>query len=415
MSFDVPELGLTPDEMVARAIAMRPHLRADQAATEERSRYSEETHRMFTEAGFYRILQPRRFGGYEFTIRSFYRVIIEIARGCPSTGWMLCLGAGHALQMGSSYSEQAQIECFGPDGHFVAPASVGNSPDARVAVPVEGGFRVTGKWRYASGAPYSTHFMGLAVVEGSTPPDVRFVIVKHGEYEILDDWGKLIGFKGSGSNSIVVDDAFVPEHWAVPIANLVGEYPTTQELLPGAAVHGNPMYTGGFMGFAIGELVTSQVGAAKAMLDEYEEQMQAMATPSANSNSPTMRFEDSDHQRVFGTALAWVDAAYGIMLSEADIYMQLATTAMETGRPVSVEDHWRMYGMVQTAAKLAWDAGELLFRTAGSTAALDGQRMQRYWRDLCGFRTNSFHQFDFRAPNVVRARFGLPIDRTSNG
>ncbi len=304
---------------------------------------------------------------------------------------------------------------FGPDGHFVAPASVGNSPDLRVAVPVDGGFRVTGKWRYCSGAPYSTHFMGFVPVEGSDPPDVRVVVVQYGEYEMLDDWGKLIGFKGTGSNSVVVNDAFVPDHLAVPIAQLVGEYPTTTELLPGAAIHGNPMYTGGFMGFAIGELVTSTVGAARAMLDEYEEQMSVAAVPSANANSPMMRYEESDYQRVFGTALAWVDGAYGIMMSEADVYMRLATTAMETGRPVSVEDHWRMYGMMQTAAKLAWDAGELLFRTAGSTAALDGQRMQRYWRDLCGFRTNSFHQFDFRARNVTRARFDLPIDRSSNG
>ena len=103
MSFDVPNPGLRPDQMVARAVALRPQLRDDQAKTEARSRYSEEMHEAFTEAGFYRILQPRMFGGYEFDIQTFYRTIIEIARGCPSTGWMLCLGAGHALQLGSSF------------------------------------------------------------------------------------------------------------------------------------------------------------------------------------------------------------------------------------------------------------------------------------------------------------------------
>ena len=67
--------------------------------------------------------------------------------------------------------------------------------------------------------------------------------------------------------------------------------------------------------------------------------------------------------------------------------------------------------MVQTAARLSWEAGELLFRTAGSGSSLDGRRMQRYWRDLCAFRSNSIHQFDFRARTVTQARFGLPIDR----
>ena len=83
----VPEPDLTPREIVARAEAMRDSLLEQQAATEERTFYSEETHRAFTEAGFYRILQPRRYGGYEFDLPTYFRVIMEIARGCPSTGW----------------------------------------------------------------------------------------------------------------------------------------------------------------------------------------------------------------------------------------------------------------------------------------------------------------------------------------
>ena len=177
MSFDVPDPGLTPDQMVARAVALRSHLVDDQDKTEARSRYSEETHSLFTDAGFYRILQPRMFGGYEFEIPTFYRTIIEIARGCPSSGWLLCLGAGHALQLGSSFSRQAQEEVFGPDGHFIAPLSVGNVPGQRPARPVDGGYRVSGKWRYASGVPYSTDFMGLADVEGGDPAESILVIV----------------------------------------------------------------------------------------------------------------------------------------------------------------------------------------------------------------------------------------------
>ena len=411
MSFAVPEPDLRPDEMVARAVALRAHLRDDQAKTEERSRYSEETHELFTDAGFYRILQPRKFGGYEFDIRTFYRTIIEIARGCPSTGWMLCLGAGHALQLGSSFSEQAQAEVFGPDGHFVAPLSVGNFPGARPARRVEGGYRVSGKWRYASGVPYSTHFTGLADVEGSDPPEIRLVIVPRGSYEVLDDWGELIGLKGSGSNSVVVDDAFVPEHHTAPLPRFMGEWPLTTELLPGAAIHGNPMYSGGFMGFAIGELTVVQVGAARAMLDEYEAMLASTPIVSTSGLVETKRFTDHDFQRAFGMALGYVDAAHGTMMRAGDIYMELAAAAVASGRPVSSEDHWRLYGMIQTAARLSWEAGELLFRTAGSGAALDGRRMQRYWRDLCAFRSNSIHQFDVRATAVTQARFGIPVDR----
>jgi 3-hydroxy-9,10-secoandrosta-1,3,5(10)-triene-9,17-dione monooxygenase len=411
MSFNVPEPALRPDQMVARAVALRSRLRDDQADTEANSRYSKDMHDAFVEAGFYRMLQPRMFGGYEFDIQTFYRTIIEIARGCPSTGWMLCLGAGHALQLGSSFSKEAQAEIAGPDGHFVAPLSVGNFPGTRPARPVDGGYRVSGKWRYASGVPYSTHFMGLADVEGSDSGEIRLVVVPRDSYEVLDDWGDLIGLKGSGSNSVVIDDAFVPTHHTSSVPQFLGEWPMTTELLPGAEIHGNPMYAGGFMGFAISELTVVQVGAARAMIDEYEAMLDSTVTVSMSGNSSVKRCMDPDYQRSFGMALGWVDAAHAIMMRSGDLYMELAGKAVETGRPVSSEDHWRLYGMVQTAARLSWEAGELLFRTAGSGSSLDGRRMQRYWRDLCAFRSNSIHQFDFRARTVTQARFGLPIDR----
>jgi 3-hydroxy-9,10-secoandrosta-1,3,5(10)-triene-9,17-dione monooxygenase len=411
-----PEPNLRPDEMIDRAKALRDHLRDDQAKTEARTRYSEETHDLFTRAGFYRILQPRKFGGYEFDVGTFYRTIIEIARGCPSTGWMLCLGAGHALQVGSSFTEDAQAEIFGSDGHFVAPLSVGNSPGVRPLSPVDDGYRVSGKWRYASGVPYSTHFMGLADLQddgdgnGSEPP-LMLITVPRDRYEILDDWGELIGLKGSGSNTVVIEDVTIPANFVVPAADLLGEWPMIDHLLPGAEIHGNPMYTGGFMGFAISELTSVQVGAARAMLDEYEQILSNTNTVSMSGNSTRRRYEEADYQRCYGMALGWVDAAHACMVRSGQLYMELSAKAVATGRPVSSEDHWRLYGMVQTAARLSWEAGDLLFRSAGSTASLDGQRMQRYWRDLSAYRSNSVHQFDFRSRAVTQAHFGLPIDR----
>lgn len=99
------------------------------------------------------------------------------------------------------------------------------------------------------------------------------------------------------------------------------------------------------------------------------------------------------------------------MMRAGEIYMENARKAFDAGRPVTSEDHWRLYGMIQTAARLSWEAGELMFRTAGSAASLDGRRIQRYWRDLCAYRSNSVHQFDFRSRAVTQARFDVPIDR----
>src|SRR5215467_4904592 len=90
-----PEPGLTAAELLARAEALRPVLRERQAATEAAGRLLDETHSAFVDAGFYRALQPRRFGGYECSLRDFVRIMSEVSRGCPSSGWVLALTAGH--------------------------------------------------------------------------------------------------------------------------------------------------------------------------------------------------------------------------------------------------------------------------------------------------------------------------------
>ena len=102
-----PEPGLTPDEIIRRAEAMRPLLRERQSDCEANGRVSEDTNRRFIEAGFYRILQPRCFGGYEFGLPTFLKVMIAISRGCSESGWVLALTAGHAFLL-ASYPEAGQ-------------------------------------------------------------------------------------------------------------------------------------------------------------------------------------------------------------------------------------------------------------------------------------------------------------------
>src|SRR5215472_9135278 len=113
----VPAPEMTPAEMLRRAEAMRPILRERQPMCEAGGRLPEETNRDFLDAGFYRILQPRCFGGYEFDMPTFVRVMIAISRGCSDSGWVLALTAGHAFLM-ASYPEAGQREAFGERGEF---------------------------------------------------------------------------------------------------------------------------------------------------------------------------------------------------------------------------------------------------------------------------------------------------------
>jgi 3-hydroxy-9,10-secoandrosta-1,3,5(10)-triene-9,17-dione monooxygenase len=395
----VPEPDLTPGEMLARAEALRPLLLEEQAATEERGYYSEELHEEFRRAGFYRILQPRRYGGYEFDLPSFARVIMSVARGCPSSGWCLCLGAGHAMNTASLFSEQAQADVFGPDGEFRAPS---RGTPLGTAVQVDGGWLVNGTWDYCSGAPYGTHFLPVALESREDPTSVVLALVPREQWTMLDDWGDVLGMRGSGSHSIAVDDALVPEHFVVR-KNLLDVDVTNGT--PGYELHGNPMYAGRTLGFFYVEIVSIIVGTARAALDEYES---ILRTRSTYTPPIIPRYQSHDFQRNFGLALANVDAAESVVLHAAETYMELCRRGVEGGEPFSALEDMRLYTRLQHAMRISWEATDLLFRTGGTSGAKNGQRLQRYYRDLAMARTQFAAQYERSAEWLAREYFSLP-------
>ena len=396
----IPEPGLTPDEMLSRARDLRPWLRDEQDATEQLGYYSQELHGEFEKAGFYRCLQPRRFGGYEFDVKTFYRMAMELARGCPSTGWCVCLGSGHALMMGAYFPEEAQAEAFGPDGEFLAPSV---AAPMGTATPVDGGWLINGTWGYCSGAPYASHFMPALLIPGEDPDHPRngFAVVPRSQWTMLDDWGAILGLRGSGSNSIVVENAVVPAYFVAPM-NMVDIDVSGGTF--GVRLHGNPMYAGRLGGFFHGELVSLMVGTGRAALDEYEEIIRAK-----NTLFPPFvpRYSHHDYHRSLGLALGMLDAAEAICIRAAETYMECCRRGVEDGQPFGLEDDLRTLASCEHAGRLVWEAVELLFRTSSSAAAKDGQRMQRYYRDLSIYRGHLSAQYDTIAQVLARVHLGL--------
>ena len=330
-------------------------------------------------------------------------MIIEIARGCPSTGWCLCLGGAHVLQVASMYDEEAQAEFFGPDGHFVC-ASYG--APVGVAQPRDDGYVIGGKFSYASGIPYSTHFMGQTLLHPEDPQDPGLMfVVSADQFERLDDWHGVLGMRGSGSHSIQIDDAWIPaSHTARAfMVDLPVEGGTV-----GSRLHGNPMYAGRTLGFFHGEFGAIMVGSAYAALDEY----QRIITTRPATWIPTMkRYELVDYQRYLGEAIAEIACAEAAVIQGAQQWMELARQNVEEDRPFTAEDDARLEALQATACRIAWHAVEgILFRTGGSAGARDGQRMQRYWRDMSTYWShNTPAQRDFLLTGLGRRRLGLPI------
>lgn len=401
-SVPVPEPNITPAEMVERAKALKATIRAEAPAAEKRGCYSEELHETFKNAGFYRLLQPRYFGGYEFDIPDYLRVMLEIGTADPGIGWGLTLGSGHALQIGAYFEPEVQAKIFGPAGHFIAPFSLPGkeTKPPNVATPDAGGFRIKGRWPYASGSPYCTHLMGMAQI-GDDMDDRVVVIVPREQIQVLDDWGNILGLRGSGSNSIVVEDQWVPADFVLPLAKLEPDGHGT----PGSRFHKNPLYAGQFMGFAGGELAVSQLGAARASFEEYE---RIIRTSRPRFEPGQYKFEHYDFQRIFGTSMSMIMAAEAAYFRAGEIYMEYCRAEASGSDRFTAFKSWQLLGMYHQVIRLSWEAGLDMFRAASSSNAVDGTLMQRLFRDLATFKNNATHQPDFVAPEIARAYFGLP-------
>ena len=401
----VPEPNLTPDELVARAAGLRPLLRAQQDDNDARGSYSDELHQAFLNAGLYRTMQPRMFGGYEFDVPTFYRAMMEISRGHPGVGWCLTLCASHPFLVASHWSEQAQRDFFGPDGYFAAPH---RPMPMGTCTPVAGGYRINGQWNYCSGIPYASHFIGGAFLkDGNEPAKVVQVVLPRGSYTILDDWGDdaTMGMRASGSNSVKVADVVVPEHHVVTIENLGAKPDDMVNGTPGTRLHGNPMYLGRMMGPYHASLVSPIVGAARAALDEYEDIIRAQKT----MLDPTiLRADNADFQRFFGEALALTDAAEAIVLKGCERYMEYCARWARDGTPITVEENLRLWTMIQQGGRLACEAVEVLFHSAGSAATRKGSRIQRYFNDVAMYRSHVSSQFSVFAGIIARAHLGKP-------
>jgi 3-hydroxy-9,10-secoandrosta-1,3,5(10)-triene-9,17-dione monooxygenase len=394
----------TSAELVERAIALRPKLIAQQAEVEERTYYSAEMHEEFQRAGFYRMFMPRRYGGLEVDVPTFMRVVVELARGCPSTGWCLALASNHALMVGSWFPQEAQDEVFA-GGRFVC-ASVA-APISEPALKVEGGWELNGKVSFCSGIPYSTFYMGQALTPGDgsgMPGPMLLFVAPKGTWTMLDDWGDLLGLKGSGSQSIVFDHGRIPDHYVLENRSMINMDGTGN---PGVALHGNPMYGGRALSVFTLCLGAVMVGAAYNALDEFEAQMEARMTPIPPF---VQRKLDPDTQRYFGAAWAKTATAEAALRNCADQHMDLCRRQAEEGIPYSYEDDMRLACIGREVMVQTWETVQSdLVRTIGASLMKQGERIERIYRDMSignAHRNTSLRDWAYR--ELALAHFGLP-------
>lgn len=211
LSRPAPEAIPSADELIARARAMIPALKSRAARCVAERDVPAETIREFHEAGFFRILQPRRWGGFEMHPNVFFEVQKAIAEGCMSTGWMFGVVGCHPYEL-ALFHDEAQQEVWGEDTSTLASSSY--QPVGKVT-RVEGGFRLSGRWGFSTGSVHCDWVLLGAFVPPAAEgegPEMRTFLLPRSDYAIDRDAWHTFGLQGTGSHDVIVDDVFVPDY-----------------------------------------------------------------------------------------------------------------------------------------------------------------------------------------------------------
>ena len=368
----------TREELLARARELTPILRERAAATEANRKMLDENVKAVIDAGFLRISQPVEYGGFQMHPTVIYEVAMELAKGCASTAWFQGLMAVHNWEM-ALLGKQVCEELWAEDPDVQISSSY--APFGKVE-KVEGGYRLSGRWPWSSGSDHCQWVIlgGMLQPESEGElPQFNFHLLPRSDYEIVDTW-HVTGLCGTGSNDIVVKDAFVPEHRVQRLLETYEMKDKGHEDFP-ADVFKLPF------GVVFGMTLASVTqGIAEGALEEYRAQMKVKADAylgNAYSSDPLIL------QRV-ATADAMVR---GNRLRYEEIFRQF-DKYLESGEAIPVELRARSKFDVQYLAKSNVEAVNLVFKSAGGSANRNENPLQRYFRDIEIATNHAFLNYD---------------------
>jgi alkylation response protein AidB-like acyl-CoA dehydrogenase len=354
------------EELVARARALIPSLQAEADAAEQRRMIAPETITALRETGMFRILQPERFGGFEYDFGMVIRINSEIGRGCPSTAWVCGLGITHQWII-SGFPLQAQEDVWGEDPDAITYGSYGPIVEAK---PVDGGWIISGSWPFASGCDHGQWgLLGARFPGADGAPAPGFLLVPAADYSIHDDWFTN-GLTATGSKSIVCDDVFVPAHRQLLFAEIMsGNSPGYRASK--RPLYGIPMFAG------IPTAISGPaLGALHGAIDEFIETTRVRKTRGMRSGSNVAGY--AAVQSAIATASAALDSGRLMILRDLEETHEAANSGHEITREMRIRNRLTQGYLVKQAV-MAIDG---LYSVTGVAGINRGSRVERAWRDI---------------------------------
>jgi 3-hydroxy-9,10-secoandrosta-1,3,5(10)-triene-9,17-dione monooxygenase len=384
---------ITLESVVERAHALVPALRARAAAAEKARRMPDNTIADMMDAGIFRIHQPKRVGGYEFDYGpAQFEVAKALGRGCGSSAWVGVLIACHNWALGM-FPPEAQDEVWGPSPDtLTGTAFAASNSEVR---EIDGGYQFSGRWQFASGIDHCTWvILGAPVMKAAGPPDYRWFLLPSSDYKVEDTW-YAAGLRASGSNDVVVDDAFVPAHRSVSLSELHGG-PS-----PGSAVNPGHIFQLPVMMVFAYNIGAPMVGTAEGCIEALIERTKGRVAlvgrqPVASYPAVHMRLAESAAEIDCAGLLAERDAAEFNAIAKAGGEFPMAKRVLHK-RNIA-------YG-----AMIATRAVDRAVQILGAQGVAEDSLEQRAFRDIHAMNAHIAVQWDINAVGYAEEALGLEI------
>ncbi|ONK09809.1 acyl-CoA dehydrogenase [Streptomyces sp. MP131-18] len=372
--------------------AIVPTLRENGKEGEDQRWISEQNLELLEKADVFRTGVPKRFGGLELSVPQHIDLLLEISRGCGSTGWV-CEGFITAAWMVRLFPERAQQEVYAGGS---ARVSGGFTPSGTL-VPTEGGYLLNGAWRFNTGcrgADWNLAATNLHHPDGTVQQ--MLTVVPIGDITFDDDWDTMAA-AATGSSTTFATDVFIPAHRAIDMGEAF------------AAGGGEPTGPGegrdyGLISVVMAESTSTLIGMAQGAYDLFLERVHRPL-------SYTAWQDQAEHpltQIQVATAANQLAAARALLAAQAGIVQERA----DAGERLTTEERATLRGQCGFAVKLAREATQTLFAASGASAIQRSLPIQRFFRDVQGFSMHAVMTPDANLEVYGRVLLGLDPNTT---
>jgi 3-hydroxy-9,10-secoandrosta-1,3,5(10)-triene-9,17-dione monooxygenase len=382
----------SPEDLKNRARELVPMLRERAAEAEDNRGISRATHKLFCDAGFYKIMQPVRHGGYETDVGLVVDIAAELGRGCGSSAWVFTNLAMHGLTMGMK-DPRCQEEVWG-DNQDALICSASPGANSKVTM-VDGGLLVDGVWHYSSAVDFADYVhLQIFLRPEDGPPEHRFAMVAKSDYEIIDDWYST-GMSATGSRSVEMKEVFIPDYCTLSSLDIRGG-PT-----PGSAVNPGALYKLPFWGLGSKWFAGPAIGIARGVLELIEQDLESRI----GMGGAKLSAEPTIHGRLAESG-GEIEAAWAMLARDCADVMRMTEAGEDA--TLLIRAKWRRNNAY--AAVLCARAVDRLFGLTGMRGMQPGHDVQRAWRDVHAVSRQLGIAWDPQAVNYGRARFNLPLN-----